>query len=111
MYSGKRLPRDEVAMLRATGPCHIRSVDGKKVSPSWGQDTIQVELLPGPHSVWVYYERRLRPSGDINLNFVAEGGRSYEVKPHAGFTAGGDWTWTADIVDVTGRDLERQAFE
>jgi hypothetical protein len=100
MYPGRALPRDQVAILRSSGSCYIRSVDGKKVSHHWGMDTIRVELLPGPHTVWVYCGPERRSLPDIRVEFNALPGHTYAVRQIGGYSTEG-WGWTAEVIDVS----------
>jgi hypothetical protein len=51
MYSGPKLPDDQLATLEATTPMWLVSVDGHHISSFGLHDTVRVKLLPGPHKV------------------------------------------------------------
>ena len=100
LYPGRSLPQDQVAILRSSGSCTIRSVDGKKVSHHWGMDTIRVELLPGPHTVWVYCGAERQSLPEVRIDFEAEPGHTYDIRPVGGPSFQGG-RWTAEIADVS----------
>lgn len=106
MYSGPVLPRSEVSVLYAKGPCYIRSVDGERVAHSWGMDAIEIHLLPGRHVVWVDCGGVRRPEADVKIDFSAQPGRTYTVKADAGYTPDGRWGWVGQIVDVTSLETD-----
>ena len=55
MYSGPRLPDDQLATLEATAPTWLVSVDGHHISSLGLHDTVRLKILPGPHRAEVSY--------------------------------------------------------
>lgn len=106
LYPGPALPRAQIATLGADSPIAIVSVDGEKVSP--GASNVEMQLLPGRHTVQFGYQRetcfyvnvtRGREckrfySGDVVLEFEAVSGHDYWI--YAASTVGG---WRPYIVD------------
>jgi hypothetical protein len=55
MYSGPKLPDDELATLEATAPTWLVSVDGHHISSFGLHDTVRLKILPGTHTAEVSY--------------------------------------------------------
>jgi hypothetical protein len=107
MYSGPKLPDEQLATLEATAPMWLVSVDGHKMSSIGLRDTVRVKILPGPHNIEVSYNStdigtgvdkygnfaRMRQetwSGkNFPLTFTAKAG--YRYVAHAGRIGISDW--------------------
>ena len=55
MYSGPKVPDDQLATLEATTPLWLITVDGHRMSSFSLHDTVRLRILPGPHKVEVSY--------------------------------------------------------
>ena len=96
MYTGPNLRAEQTAILEATVPIWIVSIDGEKVSSLSLHDSTSVKLLPGSHVVEVAFQQvgiqhvmkngfprleRSRKYGDstLKLKMLAEAGCRYYV--------------------------------
>ncbi len=122
VYSGATLPREQVAFLvtqprsynwfllgfPASPRIAIERIDGKDVSGSESDGTIQVELLPGHHVAIVRYSSPNAYSPcDVALKFKADPGHTYLAYAIV-IVEGSFWSrvsrWRPEIYDITNKD-------
>lgn len=114
MYSEAQLPEDKIAIVYIEPPVILDIVDYTNFERRHGcfkDDRDRIELLPGQHTIWVYYEetevlkhgyyRKVWSPESFLITFEAQAGHIYEVN----YTGGGVWsldkTWAPYIIDVT----------
>jgi hypothetical protein len=98
MYSGPRLPKSQVALLRWDSDINVILVDGRFVPRC-----SQIELFPGDHNVQVgYSSSELRSRKDRLINFTAEAGHRYRVR-HSIDSSSEFMHWNAWIEDITSK--------
>jgi len=56
MYSGPTVPDDQLAMLEATTPMWLVTMDGHHMSSLGLHDTLRVKILPGTHKIDASYD-------------------------------------------------------
>jgi hypothetical protein len=99
MYSGPKLPDDQLATVEATTPMWLVSLDGHHISSIGLLDTVRLKILPGPHTVEVsynssetgtavdaygnFYRARRETSSKKNhpITFMAKAGYRYVAYP------------------------------
>ena len=140
LYSGPALPQEKLAILFTRAPerkrdkivpgrrglpsrcpVHIHRMDGQKINGSWRDDSVTVELLPGEHTVEVYYDNtwvlarkyiiptawvREKSNEVVTLKFNAKAGQRYLLNASTwhGWDKG-EYGWRPQIIDVAGTDV------
>ena len=107
MYSGPKLPDEQLATLEATAPMWLVSVDGHRLSSFGLHDTVRVKILPGQHNIEVAYSARDMGTGvdkygnfgrvrqetwsgkNFPITFTAKAG--YRYVAHPGRIGASDW--------------------
>jgi len=107
MYSGPKVPDDQLATLEATTPMWLVSVDGRHMSSFGLHDTARVKILPGAHKVEVSYNsmetgttvdrygnfatvrQETWSKKNFPITFTARAG--YRYVAHAGRIGASDW--------------------
>jgi hypothetical protein len=96
MYSGPRLPRSQVALLRWDSAINVILVDGRLV-PRCNR----IELFPGDHNVQVGFSSSgFRSRQDRLISFTAEGGHRYRIG-HSTQSSSEFMHWDVWIEDIT----------
>jgi len=99
MYSGPRLPRSQVALLRWDSVINVIVVDGRLV-PRCNR----IELFPGDHHVQVGYSSSgFRSRQDRLAHFTAEAGHRYRIS-HSIDSSSEFMHWNAWIEDITNKE-------
>ncbi len=112
MYTGVQLPKEQVAFLitqaenKGDAKVRIRSVDGKKVTEErwWGHwgATIEIELLPGPHTIgaiYLWYSHSSKGIGEFKLD--AKPGHIYLVSAHLYVDRDEGKKWRPVVTEIT----------
>jgi hypothetical protein len=98
MYSGPRLPKSQVALLRWDSVINVILVDGRLVPRC-----SRIELFPGDHSVQVGYSSSgFRSRHDRLINFTAEAGHRYRID-HSIDSSSALMHWNVWIEDTTNK--------
>jgi hypothetical protein len=99
MYSGPRLPKSQVALLRWDSVTNVILVDGKLIPRC-----SRIELVPGDHNVQVGYSSSgFRSRYDRVINFTAEAGHRYRIS-HSIDSSSESMRWNVWIKDTTNKE-------
>jgi hypothetical protein len=95
MYSGPKLPSDQLAFLKTTPTLIPIAVDGKKISWFDSINSMWIELLPGPHTVLVAFSASsskgvMSSRKPVELTFNPKSGHHYKIEALRYFTNGND---------------------
>jgi hypothetical protein len=91
MYEGPELPRNKIAVVTMGMSLGVLTVDGVK-----GQGTMTLKVLPGKHTITLFYGDGSRKStASQTVTFIAEAGRSYHI--NANVTGS---TWRPTVVEI-----------
>jgi hypothetical protein len=98
MYSGPRLPKSQVALLRWDSVINVILADGRLIPRC-----SRMELFPGDHSVQVGYSSSgFRSRHDRLINFTAEAGHTYRIS-HSIDSSSELMHWNVWIEDTTNK--------
>jgi hypothetical protein len=108
MYSGPTLPDEQLAILEATTPTWLVTVDGRKMSSFGLHDTVRVKILPGAHRVEVAYNgMEMRTEVDRYGNFGRARQETWSKKNYPiTFTARAGYRYVAHPGRIGGSDWE-----
>ena len=99
MYSGPRLPKSQVALLRWDSAINVIFVDGRLV-PRCNR----IEMFPGEHNVQVGYSSSgVRSRHDRLINFTAEAGHRYRIS-HSINSSSEFMHWNAWVEDIANKE-------
>jgi hypothetical protein len=99
MYSGPRLPKSQVALLRWDPVINVIFVDGRLV-PRCNR----IEMFPGDHNVQVGYSSSgVRSRHDRLINFTAEAGHRYRIS-HSINSSSEFMHWNAWVEDIANKE-------
>jgi len=89
VYSGPKLPREQVAIVTMDSTLGVVNVNRVDPNPATTMRTMTLEVLPGKYNIRLFYDDGYQSSvDDLDVMLLAEAGKSYHIYAGAG---GGSW--------------------